>query len=56
MSDQRWQRIEEICHEALERSPERALFVRRPAPATRAAPKWNRCSPTKVAPMRSDPD
>ena len=25
---QRWQRIEEICHEALERSPdERALFV-----------------------------
>ena len=29
MSDQRWRRIEEICHEALERSPdERALFVR----------------------------
>ncbi|MCM3880676.1 MAG: hypothetical protein ND807_11265 [Vicinamibacterales bacterium] len=29
MNDQRWRRIEEICHEALERSPdERALFVR----------------------------
>ena len=29
MSDQRWRRIEEICHEALERSPdERARFVR----------------------------
>ena len=29
MSDQRWRRIEEICHDALGRSPdERALFVR----------------------------
>ena len=29
MSDLRWRRIEEICHEALDRSPdERALFVR----------------------------
>ena len=29
MSDPRWQRIEEICHAALERAPdERALFVR----------------------------
>ena len=29
MSDQRWRRIEEICHEALERSPDdRAAFVR----------------------------
>ena len=29
MSDPRWQRIEEICHAALERSPdERGLFVR----------------------------
>ena len=29
MSEQRWQRIEEICHEALERAPdERAVFVR----------------------------
>ena len=29
MSDQRWQRIEEICHDALERAPDhRAAFVR----------------------------
>ena len=58
MSDQRWRRIEEICHEALERSPGyRAAFVREAAPATTCcARKWNRCWQTRVALMHSDPD
>ena len=58
MSDQRWHRIEEICHEALERSPdERALFVREACATTkRCAWKSNRSSPTRVALTHSDPD
>ena len=51
MSDQRWRRIEEICHGALElETAERASFVRESCRATkRCVLKWSRCWPASAA-------
>ena len=59
MSDQRWRRIEEICHDALARpTDDRAAFVREAgAPAMpRCAWKWNRSSRTRAALRQWDRD